>query len=93
MRRRARVDANHASIRAALRSCGWTVLDTSRLGHGFPDLLAARGGRIELIEVKDGAKAKSAQKATALECQVYDELARAGVTIRYLTSVDQVAAL
>ena len=93
MRRRARVDANHAQIVQALRSCGWTVLDTSRLGRGFPDLLAARGGRVELIEVKDGEKALSRQRATTAEKRVYDELASAGVRVRYVNRVEQVATL
>lgn len=93
VRRRARVDANHGEIVAALRSCGWTVIDTSRLGSGFPDLLIARGGRIELVEVKDGAKPLSRQKATAAECQVYAQLLAAGVKVQYVTGVDQIARL
>ena len=87
------MDANHASIVQALRSCGWAVVDTSRLGQGFPDALAARGGRIELIEIKDGAKVPSAQKATEPERKVAALLAAAGVTVRYITSVEQVATL
>lgn len=93
MRRKARVDANHASIRAALRSCGWAVVDTSRVGSGFPDLLAARGGRIELIEVKDGAKVPSAQKPTEAEQRIAELLATAGVRVRYINAVEQVASL
>ena len=93
MRRKARVDANHAEITSALRSCGWTVVDTSRLGSGFPDLLAARGGRIELIEVKDGAKVPSARALTRAELDMYDQLITAGVRIRYIDAVEQVAAL
>lgn len=93
MRRRARVDANHASIVKALRSCGWTVHDTSRLGDGFPDVLACRGGRMELIEIKDGAKAPSAQKPTKAGREFADAMLAAGVKVRYVTSVEQVASL
>jgi hypothetical protein len=93
VRRRARVDANHASIVKALRSCGWVVVDTSRLGSGFPDLVAARGGRLELIEIKDGAKPLSAQKLTDAEARFYERLSAAGVEIRYINAVEQVAAL
>jgi Holliday junction resolvase len=93
MRRRARTDANHAEIREALRACGWTVIDTSRAGSGFPDLVAAKAGRIELIEVKDGSKPPSAQKATTDECRVFSQLAKAGVQVRTITAVEQVAAL
>ena len=93
MRRRARTDANHAEMTAALRRCGWTVLDTSRLGSGFPDLLAARAGRIELIEVKDGTKVLSAQKPTEAERKVAELLAGAGVRVRYVNCLAHVIAL
>lgn len=93
MRRRARVDANHGQIVQALRSCGWTVIDTSRVGSGFPDLLAVRGGRLELIEVKDGAKALSRQKATKAEMHLFDLLLGAGVRVRYVNSIEQIADL
>ena len=93
MRRKARVDANHAEITEALRRCGWTVLDTSRLGSGFPDLLAAKHGRIELIEVKDGRKVLSQQKPTPAEQKVADVLAGAGVTVRYVNCMAHVLAL
>ena len=67
MRRRARTDSNHHGVIEALRAAGWTVHDTSRLGDGFCDLVAARHGRIELIEVKDGSKPLSRQQATPAE--------------------------
>ena len=93
MRLRARVDANHAQVVAALRSCGWTVIDTSRVGRGFPDLLVARGGRMELIEVKDGAKSLSRQKATKAEARLYNTLQGAGVRVRYINAVEQAVNL
>ena len=93
MRRRARVDANHAAIVEALRASGWHVHDCSRLGGGFPDLLAAKHGRIELIEVKDGAKVPSKQLLTMAEIKVCDALDKAGVRVRVVTSVDQAVNL
>lgn len=39
MRRKAKVDLNHAEIRDGLRQLGFSVLDLSRVGHGCPDLL------------------------------------------------------
>ena len=57
MRTRARVDANHGAIVAALRRVGCNVLDLSRVGAGCPDLLVScrrRGGLPDLLlmEVK-----------------------------------------
>ena len=49
----AKVDANHAEIVAALRTAGFYVCDTSRLGNGFPDLLCVnKQGLVVLLEVK-----------------------------------------
>jgi hypothetical protein len=60
MRRRGKVDANHAVIVATLKLQGWRVLDCSSLGHGAPDLIAFHPGRdcYRLVEIKDGAKKK-----------------------------------
>jgi len=52
MRRAARTDRNHAEIRDCLRKMGVKVFDTSRLGGGFPDLVACHRGRVYLFEVK-----------------------------------------
>ena len=71
VRRAARVDDNHAEIRDTFRGGGLTVIDTSHIGRGFPDLLiqcphpeAPYGYLTLLIEVKDGSKAKSRQALT-----------------------------
>lgn len=93
MRRRAKVDANHAAVVQALRAAGWCVQDTSRLGGGFPDLVIAKGGRVELVEVKDGAKPPSARLLTMAEIKVCDDLLRAGVRVRIVDSVEQAVRL
>jgi hypothetical protein len=65
MRRAAKVDANHAAIRDAMRQFpGVTVRDTSHVGDGFPDLIVGFRNRTLLVEIKDGAKVKSARKLT-----------------------------
>ncbi len=64
MRLRARVDANQATIVAAFRQMGASVFDASRMGRGFPDLVVGMRGRTYLVEIKDGAKVKSARKLT-----------------------------
>ena len=59
VRRAARVDANHGNIVKAFRRLGCTVLSLAALGKGVPDLLVAiKGNRNVLVEVKDGEKAK-----------------------------------
>ena len=47
-----KVDANQAAIAGALRASGASVLDLSRVGQGCPDILAAKGEKSWLIEVK-----------------------------------------
>lgn len=63
-----RTDANHSEIREGLRAAGFPVLDLSGCGQGVPDLAVKVGdGRSVLLEVKDGNKAKSAQRLTEAE--------------------------
>ena len=93
VRRHARVDANHAEIRSALRAEHWVVVDTSGVGSGFPDLLIARRGRLLLVEIKDGAKVPSAQRLTEDEVQFHALLASAGVTVQVVTSLREALAL
>ena len=59
--RRHRKDENHDEIADVFRSLGWSVWDTSQLGHGFPDMVVALGEVNILIEVKsnDAALRKS----------------------------------
>ena len=64
MRRRGRVDANHASIVALLRSFGCSVISTAGVGDGFPDVLVGFQGVTRLIEIKDGEKSPSKRRLT-----------------------------
>ena len=93
VRRHARVDANHAEIRSALRAEHWVVVDTAGVGSGFPDLLIARRGKLMLVEIKDGAKVKSKQQLTEDEVQFHALLASAGVTVQVVTSLREALAL
>jgi hypothetical protein len=56
MRRAARKDLNHNDIAGHLRSLGWSVLDTSRLGDGFPDMVIGKPGFACVMEVKSDTK-------------------------------------
>ena len=81
-----RTDRTHSEVIDALRRSGWFVFDTSRIGKGFPDAVAARAGRVRLCEIKDGAKPPSARKLTADEQKVAAAFGVAGVPIVVLTS-------
>ena len=53
MRYAARKDANHADVVTALRDAGASVIDTSRMGSGFPDLIIGYAGKTMLMEIKN----------------------------------------
>ncbi len=55
MRRAAKIDLNQPAIVEALRRVGVSVVSLASIGQGCPDLLAAKGDKAWLIEVK-GAK-------------------------------------
>ena len=61
MRRAAKIDSNQVEIVAALRRAGAVVQSLAAVGNGCPDLLVGFLGRTFLMEIKDGAKVKSAQ--------------------------------
>ena len=53
-----RKDANHNAIADYLQRLGWSVLDTSALGRGFPDCAVGCPGWAALVEIKRDTKAK-----------------------------------
>ena len=52
MRRAAKIDEVQPSIVEALRKVGASVVSLASIGQGCPDLLACKGDRLWLIEVK-----------------------------------------
>ena len=52
MRRRAKVDNNHAEIVSAYRAHGAHVVSLAGVGNGVPDLMICYKGRVHLVEVK-----------------------------------------
>jgi hypothetical protein len=93
VRRRARVDANHAAVVQALRACGWLVWDTSGLGGGFPDVVVARAGVLRLVEIKDGRLSPSRRTLTPAEAACHTAMAAAGVPVVVVASVAEAVAL
>ena len=88
-----RTDANHRIVLEALRACGWHCEDTSRSGRGFPDLVCGKGGRLVLIEIKDGDKAPSKQQLTKDEARVHAAFLQAGCPVQIVRSVDEAVTL
>jgi Holliday junction resolvase len=93
MRRAAKVDDNHAEIRAAFRSLGAEVVDCSHVGDGFPDLLVGWRGRVLMVEVKDSRKPPSARKLTPAQTVFHVEWQRVGCKVHVITNVDEALAL
>ncbi len=52
-RGRARKDKNHDKIVSALQEVGATVIDTSEISQGFPDIIVGIFGRTYLMEIKN----------------------------------------
>jgi len=73
MRKHARIDANQKKIVSHLRDIGCTVLVTSQLGKGAPDIIVGYKGKNYLIEIKDGEKRLSQQKLTPDEIKFQSE--------------------
>lgn len=59
-----RADANQTALMAAARRMGATAQSLHRVGSGCPDIIVGYRGTNLLIEIKDGAKPKSAQALT-----------------------------
>jgi hypothetical protein len=52
-----RVDIAQPAIVEGLRTAGYPVFQTSRLGNGFPDLLVgSKAGHLVLLEIKSKGK-------------------------------------
>ena len=66
-----RVDANQKALVELWRRMGASVLILSGVGQGCPDVLLGYNGLNALVEIKDGAKAKSQQKLTTFETEFH----------------------
>lgn len=90
MRRAARVDRNQPDIVAALRRVGAFVQPLHTVGAGVPDLLVIFGGKVYLVEVKDGSKPPSARKLTPDQV---DWHARCGTRVHVVENEAQALAV
>jgi hypothetical protein len=87
VRRAAKVDANHASIRDALRKMGATVYDMSAHGRGLPDLLVTHRQADHWLELKDGDKSPSRRTLTKAQADLHAKWTGAPITV--LLSVEE----
>lgn len=86
----ARTDANQKAIVDALRKIGCKVYVSSSFGQGFPDLIVGCGGRLCLLEVKDGSKPPSARKLTPDQVKFHADWT--GLPLYVVDSVDSAIA-
>ena len=74
MRRAAKIDQNQPEIVAALERVGCQVLHLHQVGGGCPDLLVkTRGGRLLLLEIKDGSKPPSERKVKVHQKRFHED--------------------
>ena len=92
MRRRAKADRNHAELSGLFRALGCVVEDIHDIGRGLGDLLVRlpHGGRVLLVEIKDGERPPSERKLTPAEAK---QAARWGDAYVVVTSQADVRAL
>ena len=92
MRYAHRVDANHKRLSDLWRGCGATFIDTSDSKRAGCDGFVAFRGRLHAVEIKDGAKARSARQLTHREQTTREALALAGITLHVIeTEADALA--
>lgn len=70
MRRAAKVDANHGVIREAYKAHGFSVLDIYQLKE-CADIVVAKYGICDVVEVKDGRKVPSKRRLTEGEIKFH----------------------
>lgn len=89
MRVRARKDDNHKEIADVYRKMGCSVLDTSMVGSGAPDIIVGLKQGNHLVEIKDGKKKPSARRLTPDEERFHIEWRG---PIRVISTVDEAIA-
>jgi len=63
-----KVDTSQRDIVQAFEQAGWSVLDTSRVGGGAPDLFVAKRGVTIAVECKTGKKKRQVNQVEWEEC-------------------------
>jgi len=85
----AKTDDNHMDVVKRFREYGCSVLDASRMGKGFPDIIVGYRHVNYLIEIKDGKKPQSKQKLTPDQVVFFDTWKGQVQVINSLEAVDK----
>ena len=93
MRRAAKVDGNHASLREMARQCGIFWVDTFQLGKGAPDAFACNNGQWWAIEIKDPAQPPSKQRLTDDEQEWHKLAAWNHAPVAIVRTIDELLEL
>ena len=93
MRRAARVDDNHASLRKFARACGLFWQDMYQIGKGAPDAFVCGDGRWVAVEIKDPAKPPSKRKLTPDEKRWHEDAAWHGAPVAIVETEDDLINL
>jgi hypothetical protein len=93
MRRASRRDRNHNQIAQAARQMGGDVVDLTDSENAGFDMLVILGGRLHVVEVKDGSKPPSARRLTDNEERRRAMLAAHGVQYHIVTTIDDLLKL
>jgi hypothetical protein len=84
-----RRDNNHGEIIAAFKKLGCAVMDTSRQGGGFPDLLVAHRQNIRMVEIKN-PKTSYGKKGLSKSQVAFSET---GIKVHIVRTLDDVQNL
>ena len=82
-----RVDRNQRTIVQALERVGCVVIDLHEVGYGCPDLLAARGEGLYLLEVKN--LEGRGRRYTPQQRDLIAEIIAVGGTVHEVTSIEE----
>lgn len=93
MRRRARVDATADEFDAALTAMGWGIKKMDRVGEGFPDRIAVKGGRVVLLEYKNGRLAPSERQLRDSQVECFAWFKVYGIDVLLIEKVEDLQVL
>jgi hypothetical protein len=88
MRRATRPDGNQGPIVSALEKVGAFVVDMTRTGGGFPDLVVGFRSVVYLLEVKNPDVPKRDQRLKDTQEKLHGELSAVGVTVHIVLTAD-----
>jgi hypothetical protein len=91
VRRGAKIDSNHRTIKVGIRARGYRVFDTAAHGAGFPDLvIPLKNGRVALLfEIKPEDSGKVTQEECNFMMQIVEPVYRMASTVEQIDEILQ----